>query len=82
MLIASMIVKVSAAAAEEVSRQLGRIPGLTTYGVHQGENIVVVAEARDEQQLENFARHIVDTFEEVTGVYPTFVASEDSVPEK
>lgn len=81
MLIASMIAKVRPAGAEEVARQLGRIPGLTIYGVHKQENVVIVAEARDEQQLENIARHILETFEDVVGVYPTFMAAEESVPE-
>lgn len=78
MLVASMVVKVDPAQADELSRQFGRIPGLTTYGVHKEENVVVVAEAHDEAQLENMARYILDTFEGAWGVFPTFVASDDS----
>jgi nitrate reductase NapAB chaperone NapD len=78
MLVASMVVKVDPEQAEELSRQFGRIPGLTTYGVHKEDNVVVVAEARDEAQLENMARYILDNFEGARGVFPTFVASDDS----
>jgi nitrate reductase NapAB chaperone NapD len=79
MLVASMVVKVEPEHAAEAARQLGRIPGVTTYGVHKEENIVVVAEAHDEGQLENLARYIMGNFEGVWGIYPTFVASEDSL---
>jgi nitrate reductase NapAB chaperone NapD len=76
MLVASMVVKVDPAQAEEVSRQIGRVPGLTTYGVHKEENVVVVAEAHDEAQLENMARYILENFEGAWGVFPTFVGSD------
>ena len=76
MLIASMIVKTAPEKAEEVSQQMGRIPNVTTYGVHKENNIIVVAEARDEAQLENLARFLVESFEDVWGVFPTFVASD------
>jgi nitrate reductase NapAB chaperone NapD len=78
MLVASMVVKVDPAQADELSRQFGRIPGLTTYGVHKEDNIVVVAEAHDEAQLENMARYLLDNFEGAWGVFPTFVASDTS----
>lgn len=77
MLVASMIVKTDPGRAEEVSRQLGRIPNVTTYGVHREENIVLVAEAHDEAQLENLARYIMDTFEEAWGVFPTFIGTDE-----
>jgi nitrate reductase NapAB chaperone NapD len=76
MLIASMIVKAEPELAEEVARQLGRVPGVTTYGVHKEENIVVVAEAQDEAQLENLAEYILESFEGAWGVFPTFVGSD------
>lgn len=77
-LIAGMIVKVDPERAGEVARQLGRIPNVSTYGVHKEENIVLVAEGHDEGQLENLARYIVGTFEGVRGVYPTFIGSDEA----
>lgn len=80
MLIASMIVKVDEAASEYVAQQLERIPNVTTYGVHRGTNIIVVAEAHDESQLENLARFIMESFEDVWGVFPTYVTSDGVAP--
>lgn len=77
MLVASMIVKTDPERAAEVARQLGRMPNVTSYGVHKEENIVLVAEAHDEAQLENLARYILDTFDDVWGVFPTFVGSDE-----
>lgn len=77
MLVASMIVKADPGRAEEVARQLGRMPNVTSYGVHKEENIVLVAEAHDEAQLENLARYILDTFEDAWGVFPTFVGDDE-----
>jgi nitrate reductase NapAB chaperone NapD len=79
MLVASMVVKTAPGRAEEISRQLGRIPNVTTYGVHKEVNIVLVVEAHDEAQLENLARFIVDSFEDAWAVFPTFVG-EDAEP--
>ena len=76
MLVASMIVKTTPERAEEVARQLGRMPNVTSYGVHGEENIVLVAEAHDEAQLANLSRYILDTFEDAWGVFPTFVGSD------
>lgn len=77
MLVASMIVKAEPEKAEEVARLLGRVPGVTTYGVHKDVNIVAVAEAHDVEQLDNLAKYIVDNLEGAWGVYPTFVGSDD-----
>lgn len=74
MLVASMIVKITPEKAEEVAQQLERIPNVTTYGVHKQNNIIVVVEAHDEAQLENFSKYITEEFDGVLGVFPTFVA--------
>jgi nitrate reductase NapAB chaperone NapD len=76
MLVASMVVKVEPEKAEDLARQFGRIPGVTTYGVHKEENVIVVAEAHDEAQLENLAKYLMRDFDGVWGVFPTFVASD------
>ncbi len=79
MLVASMIVKSDSAKAEDVALQLSRIPGVTTYGVHKENNIIVVAEAHDEAQLENLSRYVLESFDDVWGVFPVFVASDEAV---
>jgi len=58
MLITSMIVKVTPSKAMEVSRLLGHIPQLAVYGVHKGENIIVVAETATANEVENLFRQI------------------------
>ncbi len=77
MLIASMIVKVMPDKAEEIALFLERLPNVTNYGVHKENNIIVVIEAHDEEQLENLAKYILDSYEDVLGVFPTFVGSDE-----
>jgi len=79
MLIASMIVKVVPEKAEEVVQSLGRIPNVTTYGVHKENNLILVAEAHDVEQLENLSKYIMNTFDEVLGVFPTYVTADEGV---
>lgn len=77
MLIASMIVKVAPEKANEISQLLGRIPNVASYGVHKENNIIVVAEAHDEEQLEKLSKYILEEYDEVLGVFPTFVGSDE-----
>ncbi len=77
MLIASMIVKVVPEKAEEVTQQLERIPNVTTYGVHKEKNLIIVAEAHDAEQLENLSKYIMNTFDGVLGVFPTYVTADE-----
>jgi nitrate reductase NapAB chaperone NapD len=77
MLIASMIVKVVPEKAEEVAQSLGRIPNVTTYGVHKENNIIVVAEAHDVEQLENLSKYLMMEYENVLGVFPTYLTSDE-----
>lgn len=77
MIIASMIVKVVPEKAEDIAQQLRRIPNVTTYGVHKENNIIVVAEAHDEEQLQNLSKYIMEEFEDVWGVFPTYMTSDE-----
>ncbi len=77
MYIASMIVKVFPEKAQNVLTQLERIENVTTYGIHKKENIIVVAEAPEVKELEMLTRYIMDTFEDVTGVFPTYLTYDD-----
>ncbi len=77
MLIASMIVKTKPERADEVARQLQRMPNVTTYGVHKDANIIVVVEAHDEEQLENFTSYLMREYADILGVFPTFVGSDE-----
>jgi len=77
MLIASMIVKSVPEKAEETAQLLGRIPNVTTYGVHKDNNIIVVAEAHDVKQLENLSKYLLNEYDDVIGVFPTYLRWDD-----
>jgi len=68
MFITSMIVKVAPSKAMEVSRLLGHIPKLAIYGVHKGENIIVVAETNTATEFENLSRQIAGKSSDVLGI--------------
>ena len=68
MFITSLIVKVAPAKAMEVSRLLGHIPKLAIYGVHKGENIIVVVETNTVSEVENFSKQITSKCSDVLGV--------------
>ena len=79
MLIASSIVKVPAAKAEETAELLGRVPGVTSFGVHRETNVIIVTEAHDQEQLEGLHEHILEEFPDVLGLFPSFVADEEAL---
>ena len=77
MLISSMIVKTRPGKADAVLSMLGKIPRISTYGIHRGNNIIVVAETHDVKQLENLTGFILDSIEDVLGVFPTYLNFEE-----
>ncbi|RMD94424.1 MAG: hypothetical protein D6814_14540 [Calditrichaeota bacterium] len=79
MLISSMIVKTRPGKAGAVLPMLEKIPRVSTYGIHRGNNIIVVAESHDLKQLENLTAFILDTMEDVLGVFPTYLNFEEEV---
>ncbi len=81
MLISSMIVKTRPGKAETVLTQLQKIPRVTTYGVHRGNNIIVVAEIHDIKQLENLTAFIMESIDDVLSVSPTYINFEDELQE-
>jgi len=81
MIIASMIVKTEKEKAEDIALQLKRIPNLSTHGVYKEDNIIVVMEAEKEEELVNMSRYIMNEFDWILGIYPTFVASENELDE-
>lgn len=81
MIIASMVVTTKTGMAEEVALQLKTIPNLTTHGIYKGDNIIVVMEAKKEEELLNMSRYIMNEFDGILGTFPTFVASEEEIEE-
>ena len=62
---------------EDVEKQIKSMPEMTTYGIHQDQYVVVVAEAPSDQMEER-----VDSIKELGGVltiYTTYVTIEDEI---
>jgi len=82
MLISSSIVKVQPDKAGEVLELLGQIPKVTTFGIHQDTNIIVVTEAHDVKQLEKLNAYILEQIPDALGIFPTYLADEEkAMPE-
>lgn len=78
MFISSMIIKVLPEKAEEMLAKLKKMSEVTTYGIHNDNNIIAVAEAEEINELELLSKRIVDECEAVLAVYPTYVASDEA----
>ena len=77
MAIAGLLVHTLPEDLERVDAQVKRLPEMTTYGCHQDEYIVVVAEAPSEDLEER-----VDGIKDIDGVltiYTTYVTLEDEM---
>ncbi|MEX1276062.1 MAG: chaperone NapD [Bacteroidota bacterium] len=81
MFIASMIVKTAPERAEEAVLSLNRIPHVSTHGIYKESNIIVVAEADRVEDLTDLSRYILNEFEGVLGVFPTFLSSDQAIQE-
>ncbi len=82
MYIASMLIKVRPESAAAVEKRIQAVPGMTTYGVHKGDTIIAVAEAEEIRDLEAFGKNLMATDEDVLGVYPTYLTSEEAFSEQ
>lgn len=77
MAIAGLLVHAEARALPELERQIGAMPEMTTYGVHQDRYVVVVAEASGDE-MEKRVEKIGD-LEGVLTIYTTYVTVEDEL---
>ncbi len=78
MIVASMIIKVKPEKAEETAKLISEIPSITTYGVHKEDNIIAVIEAETGKELESLSQSILREFENVLGLYPTYLTTDES----
>ena len=77
MAIAGLLVHTLKEHLEDVEKQIKGMPEMTTYGRHQDQYVVVVAEAPSDQMEKR-----VDSIKELEGVltiYTTYVTVEDEV---
>ena len=64
---------------EAVERAIVAMPGMTSYGIHQEQYVVVVAEAPSDR-VEKVVEQL-DTIEGVLAVYTTYLTVEDEIDE-
>lgn len=79
MAIAGLLVHALKENLEDVEKQISSMPEMTTYGIHQDQYIVVVAETPSDQ-MEKKADRIKD-IKGVLTIYTTYVTLEDELPE-
>ncbi len=77
-MISSLIIRTRQGKAETVLSELQKIPKVTTYGIHRGNNIIMVAETHDVQQLEHLIDFIRENIENVLSVAPTYINFEEA----
>ncbi|OQY26324.1 MAG: hypothetical protein B6244_13950 [Candidatus Cloacimonetes bacterium 4572_55] len=78
MFIASMIIKVNPEKADDLLESLKIFENITTYGLHKDDNIIVVVEAESIEDVEKLSKRLLTEFNEIKGVFPTYVTSDDA----
>jgi nitrate reductase NapAB chaperone NapD len=79
MAIAGLLVHTEKAALQSVAARIQAMPEMSTYGTHQEEYVVVVAEA-PAGQLENVVKRL-KAIEGVLTIYTTYVTVADELPD-
>ena len=79
MAIAGLLVHTLKENLEDVEKQINSMPEMTTYGIHQDQYVVVVAEVPSEQMEKKVDR--INELEGVLTIYTTYVTLEDELPE-
>ena len=79
MAIAGLLVHTLKENLEDVERQIKSMPEMTTYGIHQDQYVVVVAEVPSEQMEKKV--DLIKDLEGVLTIYTTYVTLEDELPE-
>ncbi len=79
MAIAGLLIHTLKEDLETVESQIRSMPGMTTYGIHQDQYIVVVAEAPSDQMEKKV--DLIKDIEGVLTIYTTYVTIEDELPD-
>ena len=64
---------------DRVEKMVGRMEGMTTYGIHQDQYIVVVAEAPSDKIDDEVGK--IQELEGVLTIYATYMTVEDEMDE-
>jgi hypothetical protein len=75
--VAGILVETLPGASARVAGRLAREPGVTLAGGDGRCRIAAVCEAPDGRWLEAFSERLLATDEEVLGVFPTFVGTDE-----
>jgi nitrate reductase NapAB chaperone NapD len=79
MIIASLIIKCDPSKVDEINLNISKLPNVTTHGIHKEDNLIVLIEAQNEDEIENFTRYIQAEFDGILGTYPSFISSEEQL---
>lgn len=77
MAIAGLLVHGQAEALADLERQIGAMPEMTTYGIHQDRYVVVVAEAPGDRMEKTVEK--IEDLDGVLTIYTTYVTVEDEL---
>jgi len=77
MAIAGLLIHTLKENLEVVERQINAMPEMSTYGIHQDQYIVVVAEAPSNQMEKKVDR--IKDLEGILTIYTTYVTIEDEI---
>ncbi len=77
MAIAGLLVHTLGEHLKGVEKQIKGMPEMTTYGIHQDQYVVVVAEAPSDQMEERV--DVIKAIEGVLTIYTTYVTIEDEM---
>ncbi len=77
MVVAGVVIETVAGAGARVAARLLREPGVELQGGDGARRIAAVLEGRSGETLEALAQRLVDGDDEILGVYPTFVGSDE-----
>lgn len=75
--IAGVIILTEPTQADQILSDLQEVSGLTTYGIHDENNIVAVLETETASELREISTAIKEDIPGILGVYPAYVNYED-----
>ena len=81
MALSSVLVKMKTGVEEKVQKKLADLPGVSVETTAPGGELVVVVEAASINDLHKTCVKM-ENLEEVLGVYPSYVTTEDEAPQK
>jgi hypothetical protein len=76
--VAGILIETAPGAEPRVAVRLARVPGLSLQGGDGDRRIAAVVEAASGAELEALAERLLHGDEDILGLFPTFVGSEET----